>query len=296
MKKLIYGAVAALLIGFSSCDKASNEAGTLFSEEATDSLLISFGQTAGYSLNNQVAMALQSDPSFTKEAFLKGVQYAMAADTSDAYINGVRMGLQFLNNLNSFRQMGADVDNSVALNAFKAAFMSDSVPSQMELTKIDGTFRQWVDSLQKAKRSYELRQLETSEEAVRNAAEGEKYIAERKAENDSVKVSASGLGYKIVSEGEGDKLNPRTRAKVTYTAKTPDGRIVERMNGGTFTVSSRVPGLQEGLQMLGKGGKAVLYVPGKLAYGLAPSPNLGIGLNELIIYDVTVEDVPETTK
>lgn len=294
MKKLIYGAVAALLIGFASCNKASDQADTLFSEQATDSLLISFGQTAGYTLNGQVAMAMQSDPSFTKEAFLKGVQYAMAADTTDAYLNGVQIGLRILGNLNSFRKMGVDVDNSVALNAFKAAFMADSLPSQMELAKLDGTFRQWSDSLQNAKRAYDLRKLETSDEAVNNAAEGEKFIAEKKAENDSVKVSASGLAYKIISEGEGDKLTPRTRAKVTYTAKTPDGRIVDRMNGSTVTVSSRVPGLQEGLQMLGKGGQAVFYVPGKLAYGLEPSPRLGIGLNELVIYEVTVDDIPET--
>lgn len=293
MKKLIYGAAAALLIGAASCEKASNQAETFFSKEATDSMLISLGESAGYSLSNQMTMAMKNDSTITKAAFMKGIQYAMAADTTAAYLNGVNTGLQIQSILKRFQQMGVEIDPSIVINSFKKAFMSDSVPSQYELAAIDGAYRQWTDSLQRAKRAYDMRKLETSDEAVNNAAEGEKFIAAKKAENDSVKVTESGLAYKIVSEGEGEKMGPRTRAKVTYTAKTPDGRVVEHINGSTFTVSSRVPGLQEGLQMLGKGGKATFYVPGKLAYGLEPSPRLGIGLNELIIYDVTVDDIPE---
>lgn len=293
MKKLIYGAAAALLIGFASCEKSSNDAASFFSKQATDSLLISFGQTAGYNLSNQVSMAMLNDSTITKEAFLKGMQYALAADTTDAYMNGVNIGLQISNNLKRFAQMGLDIDRSVAINAFKKAFMADSLPTQVQLASIDGEYRMWSDSLQRAKRAYEIHKLETSDEAINNAAEGEKFIAAKQAEDNTMKVSASGLGYKIESEGEGEKLTPNTRAKITYTAKTPDGRVVDRMSGSTVTVSSRVPGLQEGLQLLGKGGKATFYVPGKLAYGLEPSPRMGIGPNELIIYEVTVEDVPE---
>lgn len=291
MKKLFFAAAAALLIGAASCQKSGADADSaIFSKEATDSLLISFGETAGYGLNQQITHAMQNNPSITKEDFLKGMQYAMAADTSEAYSNGMIIGLQIQRKLKEFRDMGLEVDPSVVVNAFKKAVLADSI-SPLDIQIADGTYRTWNDSLTRAKRAYDLKKIETSEEAVNNAAEGEKFIAAAKASNDSVKVSASGLAYKIANPGEGDRIAKDSRVTLKYTAKTPDGRIVDRVNGNTIMVGSRVEGLQEGLQMLGKGGKATFYVPGKLAYGLEAPARLGVGPNELIIYDVEIDDV-----
>lgn len=43
--------------------------------------------------------------------------------------------------------------------------------------------------------------------------------------------------------------------------------------------------------MLGKGGKATLYIPGKLAYGVDGAPRAGIGPNAMLIFDIEVLDV-----
>ena len=51
------------------------------------------------------------------------------------------------------------------------------------------------------------------------------------------------------------------------------------------------PGLGEGVMMLGVGGKATVYVPAELAYGLDGMPQRGIGPNEVIVYQIEVAGV-----
>ncbi len=52
-----------------------------------------------------------------------------------------------------------------------------------------------------------------------------------------------------------------------------------------------VPGFGEGLKMLKKGGKATLYIPGKLGYGVNGQPAAGIGPNQMLVFDVEIVDV-----
>lgn len=293
MKKLIYGAAVALLIGAASCGKSDGSAGNakFFSESATDSLLTSFGELVGSSMNGRVAQQMMSDSTFSKEVFIKALQTALAADSSDAYMNGYITGLQVQQQLKTFHSMGLDVDAAVVLKAIKKSFMSDSVPSQIDMQMISGTFRMWEDSLSKAQRNYAIEVKKTSEEAVANAEKGKKFIEAQVAGNDSVKTTASGLAYKIISAGEDQKLTDADRPILKVVAKTADGRVFEQYDRRTTRLSSVVPGLQEGLLLLGKGGHAVFYIPGELAYGVEAPDRLGLGLNEAVVYEVEVVDL-----
>ena len=43
--------------------------------------------------------------------------------------------------------------------------------------------------------------------------------------------------------------------------------------------------------MLGKGGKAILYIPADLAYGTKGVPQAGIGPNATLVFEIEVLDV-----
>ncbi|MDE6526437.1 MAG: FKBP-type peptidyl-prolyl cis-trans isomerase, partial [Muribaculaceae bacterium] len=116
----------------------------------------------------------------------------------------------------------------------------------------------------------------------------------QKAENADVRTTESGLSYLIANEGDGQHPDENATVVVNYTGKHIDGEVFDTTDGrgpATFNLQGVVPGFREGLMLLGKGGKATLYIPGKLAYGNQGQPAAGIGPNEMLIFDVELLDV-----
>lgn len=99
--------------------------------------------------------------------------------------------------------------------------------------------------------------------------EGEKYLAEI-AKEEGVQKTPSGLMYKILEPG-GQKPGPNDIVKVHYVGKLVDGTVfdssIERGEPIEFPLNGVIRGWGEGMQLVGKGGKIMLYVPYELAYG-----------------------------
>jgi len=109
------------------------------------------------------------------------------------------------------------------------------------------------------------------------------------------KVTASGLKYAIIQEGEGELVGKEKQATVHYSGFLLDGTkfdsSVERDEPFTFVagVGQVIPGWDEGVQLMKKGSKARFIVPANLAYG---DRDLGkIPPNSTLIFDVEVLDV-----
>jgi len=109
------------------------------------------------------------------------------------------------------------------------------------------------------------------------------------------KTTASGLNYAIIKEGEGDLIGKEKQATVNYSGFLLNGSkfdsSVERDESFTFVVGvgQVIPGWDEGVQLMKKGGKARFIVPSNLAYG---DRDLGkIPPNSTLIFDVEVLDV-----
>lgn len=106
-------------------------------------------------------------------------------------------------------------------------------------------------------------------------AQGEKFLLENKSK-EGVKTTASGLQYKIVSEGIGKSPTTADRVTVHYTGKLSDGTIfdssVQRGQPATFRVNQVISGWTEALQMMQEGDKWTLYIPYTLGYGERGSP------------------------
>ena len=89
--------------------------------------------------------------------------------------------------------------------------------------------------------------------------------------NIDAKETASGLLYQITQEGDGTHPTVSDSVTVHYHGYTKDGQVfdssVERGEPLSFNLTQVITGWQEGIPLLSKGGKGVLYVPSNLAYG-----------------------------
>ena len=106
-----------------------------------------------------------------------------------------------------------------------------------------------------------------------NKAKGVAFLENNKKDS-KVKVTASGLQYKIITMGKGPKPTETSNVKVHYHGTTPEGKVfdssVDRGEPITFALNQVIPGWTEGLQLMPVGSKFVLYIPQELAYGENP--------------------------
>lgn len=111
---------------------------------------------------------------------------------------------------------------------------------------------------------------------------------ENNAKQDGVHVTASGLQYQIVKQGNGPKPGINDAVTVHYTGRLIDGTVfdssVERGEPATFGVGQVIPGWVEGLQMMNEGSAWRLFIPSELAYGKHGTGP--IQPNSTLIFDV----------
>ena len=117
---------------------------------------------------------------------------------------------------------------------------------------------------------------------------GEKFLAENKSK-EGVKTTASGLQYKITKEGTGKQPAATDTVLVHYEGKLLDGTVfdssIKRGEPISFPLNRVIAGWTEGLQLVKEGGKAILYIPSKLAYGSRGAGG-AIGPDETLIFEV----------
>ncbi len=118
---------------------------------------------------------------------------------------------------------------------------------------------------------------------------GEKFLADNKGKS-NVQVTESGLQYIIHAEGEGAKVKPEDRVLVNYKGTLLDGTEFDANDSTEFYANQVIKGWTEGLGLLGKGGKATLYIPGDLAYG-ERGAGRDIEPNSTLIFEVEVLDI-----
>lgn len=87
-----------------------------------------------------------------------------------------------------------------------------------------------------------------------------------------VKTTASGLQYKVITQGKGDIPKKEDKVTVKYEGKTIDGNVFDssyKRNPQTtsFRCDQVIKGWTEALTMMPVGSKWELYIPQELAYG-----------------------------
>ena len=125
---------------------------------------------------------------------------------------------------------------------------------------------------------------------ARAAAENKAWFDEVKATNPNIQTTASGLMYEIINAGDAAiKATPADQVIAKYRGTLKDGSEFDANENATFPLSGVIQGWIEGLQLIGKGGEIVLWVPAELAYG--PQARQGIPANSPLKFEVTLLDV-----
>jgi FKBP-type peptidyl-prolyl cis-trans isomerase len=130
-----------------------------------------------------------------------------------------------------------------------------------------------------------------------NKKAGEAFLAANKSK-EGVKTTASGLQYKIITEGKGEKPKATDTVKVNYRGTLVDGTEFDssykRGEPITFPVNGVIPGWTEALQLMPVGSKWQLFIPSNLAYGEQGPP--GIGANATLIFDVELLGIEKASE
>jgi len=109
------------------------------------------------------------------------------------------------------------------------------------------------------------------------------------AKKQGVKVTPSGLQYRVLKAGTGKKPeSAKATVKVHYTGKLIDGSTFDSSVGGSpieFPLNRVISGWTEGLQLMHEGEKGELVIPQELGYGAQGSPG-AIPPYQTLIFEV----------
>ena len=139
--------------------------------------------------------------------------------------------------------------------------------------------RTFFDKKEKEKKEAEKR------ERKKNLTAGREFL-KKNAEEPGVTVTASGLQYKVIRDGEGNPPGPHSWVNCNYEGRFINGQVFDSsyMRGvpAKFGLDQVIPGWTEGLQLMKVGSKYEFYIPAELAYGEVGVPGVIPGNSTLI--------------
>jgi FKBP-type peptidyl-prolyl cis-trans isomerase FklB len=134
----------------------------------------------------------------------------------------------------------------------------------------------------------------------KNKADGQAFLEANKSK-EGVKATASGLQYKVITEGTGPKPTTSDTVVCNYRGTLIGGKEFDssykRGEPATFTVGGVIKGWTEALQLMPVGSKWQLFIPSDLAYG-ERGAGAEIGPNSTLIFEVELISIkpPEADK
>ncbi len=187
------------------------------------------------------------------------------------------IGMQFAKDM---KNRGMDIDMKAFNQAVEDVFKGNK--SRLTDDEIRTAFQKISEEMMK-------KQTARAEE---NLKKGEEFLKKNK-EKSSVKVTASGLQYKVIKEGTGNSPMATSKVKVHYRGTLLDGTEFDssykRNQPAEFQLNQVIPGWTEGLQLMKVGSKYELVIPSKLAYG--ERDNQSIPGNSVLIFEVELLEV-----
>ena len=133
---------------------------------------------------------------------------------------------------------------------------------------------QWFKGVSKKSEEKKLVKSSTEQKGTKMKADdktdNQKFLQENKSK-EGVKTTASGLQYKVLKEGKGDKPKASDTVEVHYRGQLIDGKEFDssykRNQSISFPLNGVIAGWTEGLQLMKEGAKYILYIPSNLGYG-----------------------------
>ena len=268
--KYIFLALALLLCVNANADKRKSKKAQKPAEEKVDTVPMkdfsyAYGIAQTNGLLNYLSQRAGIDLAYLED-FMQGfehVEETPEVKKLKAWVQGTEIRKQLETQL--LPQANRQVNDSLELidkEAFLEGFRAG----------IHNNGRMTQDSAQavasKQLEYYHRVKMETKFGANRKA--GVEFLAAN-AKKDSVKVTPSGLQYKVLRAGTGEVPTASQKVKVNYEGRLIDGTVFDssykRNQPATFACNQVIKGWTEALTMMPAGSKWELYIPQELAYG-----------------------------
>jgi peptidyl-prolyl cis-trans isomerase A (cyclophilin A) len=189
---------------------------------------------------------------------------------------------------------GQDVVNAIA---------QDDVMNKVTIIRVGKTAQNWnaTKNFETVYNKLKLAEDEKNAQFAKIAAmtkdEYKVYmLAQVQKKYPNAKQTASGLVYVIEKEGEATKPVAGSQMSVHYTGTFMDGKKFDSSRDGgtpmafTYKTNRMIPGFEEGLAMLGKGGKGIFIIPYFDAYGAQGRPGAIPPYSDLV-FDLEIMDL-----
>ena len=166
-----------------------------------------------------------------------------------------------------------EINTKIILMAFEDVYNGNDL--SIDIDKADSVVNSYFIKIQKM-------------EAEKNIEKGKKFLEDNK-KNEGVIELPSGLQYKIIREGNGEKPTMDDNVTCHYKGTLIDGTVFDssydRGEPIDFPVRGVIDGWTEALQLMPVGSKWILYIPSNLAYGERGAGDR-ISPNETLIFEV----------
>jgi FKBP-type peptidyl-prolyl cis-trans isomerase FklB len=263
MKKVTFLAAIAALSGLASCTAQSPKANLT---DELDSLSYSIGMANSQGLKEYLVGRMDVDTTYINE-FIKGLNEATSKESKKdiAYFAGIQIGQQLNMMTKGINQELFQGDSTKTIN--KDNFLAGFIAGTLEKGGLM-TVEEAQAYTERAMEEIKTKALE--EKFADNKAAGEKFLAANKTK-EGVVTLPSGLQYKVITEGKGEKPTETSTVKVNYKGTLIDGTEFDssysRNEPATFRANQVIKGWTEALTMMPVGSKWELYIPQELGYG-----------------------------
>ncbi|RJQ46311.1 MAG: FKBP-type peptidyl-prolyl cis-trans isomerase [Nitrospiraceae bacterium] len=188
---------------------------------------------------------------------------------------------------NGLKSQSIDVDPDILSKGIK------DVLSGSKTMMTDEEFRETMTNFQNELRAKQMERMK--EIAEKNKKDGEAFLEGNK-KKEGVVTLPSGLQYKVIKEGTGEKPEATDMVTADYRGTLVDGTEFDSSarhgQPMTFKVNGVIPGWTEALQLMKVGSKWQLFIPPTLAYG-ERGAGKDIGPNSTLIFDVELISIAD---
>ncbi len=186
---------------------------------------------------------------------------------------------------NVLRQIKSAGDTLLNFDAMVNGFSEALRDQEVAITDIDGTVIINAYMSQKDAERKEAEKAAFSE----NLSIGQAFLAQNRTKEGIIET-ASGLQYKVITQGTGETPIDGDVVKINYEGTTIDGEIFEssyeRGEPIVYSINGFIAGWTEALKLMPIGSKYILYIPTEIAYNENPPPGSNIEPYSTLIFTV----------
>lgn len=202
---------------------------------------------------------------------------------------GYALGMSIGQNLVGTGVKESDIDFDDLLRGIKVVFSGED--PAIPVDESNQVLKTYFDGLEREMEEMRKQQAEIEKEKAKE------FLANNK-QKPGVKVTDSGLQYKVLEEGTVLQWpKSHSRVRVHYEGRLQDGTVFdssyERNTPAEFGLNQVIPGWTEGVQLMKPGSKYEFYIPPQLGYGERGIPGVIPG-NSVLIFTVELLDIINT--